>query len=50
VSGFLHPRAALVRYIFQRHVRGTIWSAFTPRGAFEPGRLVITGADIGFEA
>jgi hypothetical protein len=50
VSGFLHPRAALVRYVFQRHVRGAMWSAFTPRGAFEPGRLVITGADIGFEA
>jgi hypothetical protein len=49
VSGFFHPRGALVRYIFQRHARGTMWSAFTPRREFKPGRLVITGADIGYE-
>jgi hypothetical protein len=49
VSGFFHPRGALVRYIFQQHARGSMWSAFTPRGAFKPGRLVITGADIGYE-
>ena len=49
VSGFLHPRAALVRYIFQQHARGSMWSAFTPRREFEAGRLVITGADIGYE-
>jgi Caspase domain len=48
-SGLSHPRGALVRYIFQRHVRGSMWAAFTPRGAFEPGRLVITGSDIGYE-
>jgi hypothetical protein len=49
VSGFFHPRGALVRYIFQRHVRGNMWSAFTPRNEFKAGRLVITGADIGSE-
>jgi len=49
VSGFFHPRGALVRYIFQRHARGNMWAAFTPRGEFEPGRLVITGSDIGYE-
>ena len=49
VSGFFHPRGALVRYIFQRHARGSMWSAFTPRREFKPGRLVITGADIGYE-
>jgi hypothetical protein len=49
VSGFNHPRGALVRYIFQRHVRGSMWAAFTPRSRFEPRRLVITGADVGYE-
>jgi hypothetical protein len=49
VSGFVHPRGALVRYIFQRHARGSMWAAFTPRRKFKPGRLVITGADIGYE-
>jgi hypothetical protein len=49
VSGFVHPRGALVRYIFQRHARGSMWAAFTPRNEFEPGRLVITGSDIGYE-
>jgi Caspase domain len=49
-SGFVHPRGALVRYIFQRHARGSMWAAFTPRYEFKPGRLVITGADIGYEA
>jgi Caspase domain len=48
-SGFNHPRGALVRHIFQRHVRGVMWAAFTPRRPLEPGRLVITGADVGFE-
>ena len=50
-----HPRAAVVRHIFQRHLRGTMWSVFVPRPRngkrrLEPGRLVITGADTGFEA
>jgi len=49
VSGFSHPRGALVRYIFQRHARGNMWAAFTPRNEFKPGRLVITGSDIGYE-
>jgi hypothetical protein len=49
-SGFFHPRGAVVRYVFQQHARGSMWSAFTPRGAFEAGRLAITGSDIGYEA
>lgn len=48
-SAFVHPRGALVRHIFQQHARGTMWSAFTPRTKLKPGRLVITGADTGFE-
>jgi Caspase domain len=48
-SGFNHPRGAIVRHLFQRHVRGTMWAAFTPRRSLEPGRLLITGADVGFE-
>lgn len=48
-SGFFHPRGALVRYIFQRHARGSMWAAFTPKNEFEAGRLVITGSDIGYE-
>lgn len=46
---FIHPRGALVRHIFQQHARGVMWAAFTPRRALEPGRLVISGADVGFE-
>ena len=54
-SNFLHPRAAIVRHVFQRHLRGTMWSVFVPRARggerrLEPGRLLITGADTGFEA
>ena len=49
LSAFSHPRGALVRYIFQRHERGSMWAAFTPPGKLEAGRLVITGADLGFE-
>jgi Caspase domain len=49
VSGFVHPRGALVRYMFQRHARGSMWAAFTPRRGLRSGRLVITGADIGYE-
>ena len=48
-GGFVHPRGALVRYVFQRHARGSMWSAFTPRSKFTAGRLVITGADVGYE-
>ena len=52
---FGHPRAAVVRHLFQRHLRGTMWSVFVPRPRegvrrLEPGRLLITGADTGFEA
>ena len=54
-SNFLHPRAAVVRHIFQRHLRGTMWSVFVPRARdgerrLKSGRLLITGADTGFEA
>ena len=54
-SNFLHPRGAIVRHIFQQHLRGTMWSVFVPRGRagekrLQPGRLLITGADTGFEA
>jgi Caspase domain len=48
-SSFVHPRGALVRHIFQRHARGSMWSAFTPRRGLRSGRLVISGADLGFE-
>ena len=44
-----HPRGAIVRYIFQNHMRGSMWSVFTPR-RFEPGKLVVTAADLGYEA
>jgi hypothetical protein len=54
-SNFGHPRAAVVRHVFQRHLRGTMWSVFVPRArggqrSLEPGQLLITGADTGFEA
>ena len=43
------PRAAVVRYVFQNHMRGSMWSVFTPR-RFTPGTLLVTAADIGYEA
>jgi Caspase domain len=49
-SGFTHPRAAVVRHVFQRHARGSMWAAFTPRRGLEPGRPVISAVDLGFEA
>jgi hypothetical protein len=48
-SGFGHPRGALVRHIFQRHARGLMWAAFNPLRPLEPKRLVISGADLGYE-
>ena len=48
-NGFVHPRGALVRHIFQRHARGSMWAAFVPRRKLQAGALVITGADVGFE-
>jgi hypothetical protein len=55
VAAFAHPRASIVRHLFQRHLRGTMWSVFVPQPRarstkLEPGRLVVTGADTGFEA
>ena len=54
-TNFLHPRGAIVRHIFQRHLRGTMWSVFVPHArngerTLKAGRLLITGADTGFEA
>ena len=46
---FSHPRGSLVRHIFQRHARGSMWAAFTPRRGLDAGGLVISGADVGFE-
>jgi hypothetical protein len=43
-----HPGAAVVRYVFQSHMRGSMWSVFAPR-RFEPGSRVITAADLGYE-
>jgi hypothetical protein len=48
-TAFSHPRGLLVRHIFQRHARGSMWAAFTPRRGLQPGQLVINGADVGFE-
>jgi hypothetical protein len=48
--GIDHPRAAIVRYVFQNHMRGSMWSSFTPGRPLTPGRLVITAADTGQEA
>ena len=48
-SGFVHPRGALVRYIFQRHARGIDVVGVHPSPRVQGGRLVITGADIGYE-
>ncbi|HZG36946.1 MAG TPA: caspase family protein [Gaiellaceae bacterium] len=47
--GLQHPREAIVRYVFQHHMRGSMWSVFTPR-RFEPGTRLITAADTGHEA
>jgi Caspase domain len=49
-SGLMHPRAALVRHIFQQHARGLMWAAFEPLRPLEPGQLVIRGSDLGNEA
>jgi hypothetical protein len=43
-----HPGAAIVRYVFQNHMRGSMWSIFTPK-RFEAGARVITAADLGYE-
>ena len=44
-----HPRGAIVRFVFQNHMHGSMWSVFAP-ARFEPGTLVVTGADTGYEA
>lgn len=49
-SRLTHPRGALVRHMFQRHARGSMWAAFTPRRGLEPGRAVISAVDLGFES
>ena len=49
-SGLMHPRAALVRHIFQQHARGLMWAAFEPVRPLATGQLVIRGSDLGNEA
>jgi hypothetical protein len=48
-AGFAHPRGALVRHLFQQHARGSMWTAFSPIRKAEPGKLLVSGADLGFE-
>jgi hypothetical protein len=48
-NAFVHPRGALVRHLFQRHVRGLMWTAFNPVRPPSAGQLVVSGADLGFE-
>jgi hypothetical protein len=43
-------RGAVVRHVFQRHVRGSMWAAFTPRRELDLGSPVISAADLGLEA
>ena len=38
--GIEHPNAELVTHIFERHLSGSIWSAWRP-DRFEPGQLII---------
>jgi hypothetical protein len=49
MHGIQHPRATIVRFMFQNHMRGSMWSVFTPP-AVVPGRLVVTAAQLGYEA
>jgi hypothetical protein len=44
-----HPRGWLVRHIFRRHMRGSMWSAFSPSRRLRPGELVVWGVDLGYE-
>jgi hypothetical protein len=48
-NAFVHPRGALVRHLFQRHLRGSMWTVFTPVRPPTPGRLLVSGGDLGFE-
>jgi hypothetical protein len=45
----IHPRAAIVRHVFQNHMRGSMWSVFAPPRPLTPGKVVITAADLGLE-
>jgi hypothetical protein len=49
-NGLVHARTAMVRHIFERHARGSMWAAFTPLRGLQPGRPVISAVDLGFEA
>jgi hypothetical protein len=49
-NALLLPRGAVVRYMFQRHVRGSMWASFLPAGAITPGGTAITAGDLGFAA
>lgn len=44
-----HPRTAIVRYLFQHHMRGSMWAVCAPP-KLEPGRLLVTAASLGYEA
>lgn len=50
VNGLVHPRAALVRHVFEHHAPGSMWAAFNPPRRLQPGRPVISAVDLGFEA
>jgi hypothetical protein len=49
VHDIRHPRTAIVRYLFQNHMRGSMWAVCTP-AKLEPGRLLVTAANLGYEA
>ena len=49
VHDIRHPRTAIVRYLFQNHMRGSMWAVCTP-AKLEPGRLLVTAASLGYEA
>jgi hypothetical protein len=50
MNGLLLPRGAVVRYMFQRHVRGSMWASFVPAGAITRGQTAISAGDLGFAA
>jgi hypothetical protein len=49
-SGLLHPRGAVVRHMFQNHVRGSMWASFAPTRPIVAGETAISAGDLGFEA
>jgi hypothetical protein len=49
-AALMHPRGAIVRHMFQRHVRGSMWASFEPGREIAPGDPAISAGDLGFEA